>query len=94
MSERPLGPNLKKLIIRKMSRDAIPVGGGFADGLNFLMTKGAVSAGWAKAAEWCDAAILAIRNAAEPNPWKNADEETIAGELVRRIEERYRAVKA
>lgn len=90
---RPLGPNLKKLIIRKMSKDAIPDGGGFAEGVKFLTTKGAISAGWAGAKEWADTAICLVRNAAEPNPWKDSTEEEIAGELVRQIEERYKAVK-
>jgi hypothetical protein len=85
---RPLGPNVKKLIIRKMSVDAIPSGGGLADGIKFLTTKGAVSSGWAKASEWCSLAIRAVREAAEPNPWKESDDETIAAELVRQIESR------
>lgn len=93
MTTRPLGPNMKKFIFRKMISDAIPEGGGFAAGLKFLTTKGAMSAGWAQSVKWCDAAILAVRNAAEPNPWKDADEETIAGELVRKIGERDRAVR-
>ena len=88
---RPLGPNMKKLIAHKMSRDAIPDGGGFTEGLRFLMTPGAMSRGWKEAVEWCDAAIVAVRQAAEPNPWKNASEEDIAAELVRRIDERYAA---
>lgn len=42
-----IGPNLKKLIIRKMSKDAIPDGGGFADGIDFL--RGDIGAAFRKA---------------------------------------------
>lgn len=85
---RPVGPNLKKLIIRKWSGDAVPPGGGFADAINAIIVPGAMLEGWRKSAAWCDAAILAIRNAGEPNPWKTATEEEIAGEILRKISER------
>jgi hypothetical protein len=85
---RPLGPNMKKFIAHKMSLDAIPAGGGFDAGLKFLTTPGALAEGWKKAVEWCDAAIAVIRQAAEPNPWKNASEEEIAGYMLKRIDER------
>jgi hypothetical protein len=77
---------MKRLIIHKMSHDAIPAGGGFGDGLKFLATPGAMNAGWKAASEWCDAAIAAVRSAAEPNPWKNASDEEIAGELLRKMD--------
>lgn len=85
---RPLGPNLKKLISYKMAKDAIPDGGGLADGIKFFTTSGAMLSGWRTAAAWCDLAILAVREAAEPNPWKTSTEEEIAGELLRGIEAR------
>jgi hypothetical protein len=85
---RPLGPNLKRLIGHKMAMDAIPDGGGFAEGVKFLATPGAMAAGWRDATEWVDSAILAIRQAGEPNPWKNSSEEEIAGELLRKIKAR------
>jgi hypothetical protein len=88
VARRKLGPNMKKLIVHKLSIDAIPDGGGFNAGVKFLMTPGALADGWKKAAEWCDAAIEVIRLAAEPNPWKEASEEAIAGHLLQRIEER------
>jgi hypothetical protein len=83
-----MGPNFKKFVIRKMSRDAIPDGGGLGAGIEFLTTPGKMASGLHAATEWCDAAVKAVRLAGEPNPWKNANEEEIAGELVRRIEER------
>lgn len=87
-TKRPLGPNLKKLIASKMAKDAIPDGGGFADGVKFLTTSGALLSGWKTAAAWCDLAIMAVREAGEPNPWKEATEEEIACELLRGIEAR------
>lgn len=87
----PLGPNVKKLIIRKMGVDAVPKGGGMVDAIKFLSSKGAVAAGWRTAAEWVQSQIQFVRNAAEPNPWKTADDETIAGYLVKKVEERLNA---
>lgn len=83
---RPIGPNMKKFVIRRMSVMAVPAGEGLSSAIEFLMKPGALGSGFKQAMEWCDAAIAAIRGAGEPNPWKNATEEEIAGELVRRIE--------
>ncbi len=83
---RPIGPNMKKFVIRRMSVDAVPAGGGLNSAIEFLTKPGSIGLGFKSATEWCDAAIVAVRNAAEPNPWKDATEEEIAGELVRRIE--------
>jgi hypothetical protein len=87
-AKRALGPNLKRLIGHKMAKDAVPDGGGFSDGIRFLTTPGAMLAGWRDAAAWVDSAILAVRQAGEPNPWKESSEEDIAGELLRQIEVR------
>jgi enoyl reductase-like protein len=62
-----------------------------AAGIEFLSTPGRIAQGFLSAAEWCEQAIELIRSAVEPNPWKNATEEEIAAELLRRIEERKRA---
>jgi hypothetical protein len=86
----PMGPNLKKLAIHKMSLDAIPPGGGLHAGIKFLTEPHAMTDGWHNSIEWCNLSIQAIRDAAEPNPWRESSEEEIAGELLRRIEERKR----
>jgi hypothetical protein len=83
-----MGPNAKRLMIHKMSLDAVPTGGGMKSALDFLMTPGAMATSAKAATEWVSAAILAVRQATEPNPWKNSDDEKIAGELLRLIEER------
>lgn len=71
-----------------MSRDAIPSGGGLAAGIKFLSTPGAISAGIKAATEWVALAIRAVREAAEPNPWMAADDEAIAAEILKGIQER------
>jgi hypothetical protein len=81
-----LGPNAKRLFAHKMAHDAIPKSGGFADGIKFLSTKESIVSGARKAAEWTTQAIDAVRDAAEPNPWKDADDEEIAREILRRID--------
>lgn len=85
------GPNVQKLIIEKMAADAIPAGGGLVDGIRFLSSREAVVNGAKRATEWVKLAICAVRTACEPNPWKNATDEEIAGEVLRQIEERKRS---
>jgi hypothetical protein len=83
---RALSPNLKRLIAHKMSHDAIPNGGGLADGIKFLSSKESIADGWREAVRWVDEAIRIIRAAKEPNPWRDASDEQIAGELLAQIE--------
>lgn len=68
--------------------DAIPLGGNFGDGLRFLQNPEAIVASARAATEWVKTAIRAVREAAEPNPRKTADDETIAAEVLRQIEEK------
>lgn len=80
--------NVTRLIIHKMSVDAIPDSGGLADGLAFLSDKNRIKEGWQKAEAWVREAILLVRQAADPNPWREASDEAIAGELLRQVAER------
>lgn len=79
-----IGPNVKKLIIWKMSRDAIPPGGGFVDGIRFLSNPKEIVKIAKAAEEWVKTAILAVKQARD-NSYGN-DDEAIAGEIIRRIE--------
>lgn len=79
-----MGPYVKRLIIHKMSHDAIPDGGGIADGLKFLSDKTAISNGAKAAKEWVEEAIRAVKSA--PNNRFGDDDEAIAGEILRQIE--------
>lgn len=68
--------------------DAIPKGGGIADGIKFLSDPASIKASAQLAQEWVADAIKAVRLAAEPNPWKDATDEQIAEEIVRQVNER------
>lgn len=83
-----IGANVKKLIIHKMSLDAIPPGGGIVNVLEFLADKERISRTIREADEWVKQVILVVRNAGEPNPFKKSSDEEIAGEILRKIEER------
>jgi hypothetical protein len=84
----PIGPNVKKLIATRMSTEAVPAGGGINDAINFILKPGAMAEGFRKASQWVQDALQVVRLAQEPNPWKVATDEEIAGELLRRVEER------
>lgn len=88
LNKKKLGPNVKQLIIMRMSNEAVPRGGGLNDALNFLSSRESIMRGMREATDWVQEAIELVRNAADPNPLKNASNETIAGELLRRIEEK------
>jgi hypothetical protein len=77
-----MGPNVKKLIAHKMALDAIPPGGGVADGASFLLS-GKLGESAKAAAEWVKQAIAVIK-AAPDNPYGD-DDEAIAAEILRRV---------
>ena len=83
-----IGSHIKKLIAHKMSFDAIPPDGGFADGVDFILDEERFKATARVATEWVQAAIRVLREAKEPNPWKDLDDEAIAGDILRRVEEK------
>lgn len=84
MGERTLGPNMKRFLAVKVSRDAIPDGGGFADGIEFLLNPGRMADVSRKALEWCDQCIAAVKSAPD-NPYGD-DEEVIAGVILAQLE--------
>lgn len=84
------GPNVRRLIVHKMSVDAIPAGGGLADGVKFLSDPKGIVATAKAATEWVQQATATVRAAAEPNPFRDQDDEAIAGEILRQIGERKR----
>jgi hypothetical protein len=79
-------PNVKKLFILRMSRQAVPDGGGLSDGIDFFLDGEKRRVIMANSKEWVRKAIDAVRDGGEPNPWCNADDETIAAEILRRVE--------
>jgi len=84
------GPNVKRLIIERMSYLAIPKDGGLADGIALFTTPGKLGDVVRQATTDVEACI-AVAKTAVPNPFGN-DDEAIAGEILRKIDER-KAVK-
>lgn len=87
------GPNVKRLIAHRASLLAVPAGGGFADALKAIQS-GKIVAHVREATTWVETALLLVREAAEPNPWKTADDEAIAGEILKGVEAKLRSQKA
>lgn len=81
----PHGPSVMRLIFTKMAKDAIPYGGGLTDGVRFLSSKESIVNGYKAAAEWVEQALKLVREAADPNPWRNSTDEDIATHLLERI---------
>lgn len=85
-----LGPNVRRLIFERMSLEAIPPNGGFADGLKFLSSKESIAAGFTTAKRFVEDAITCVRQAEEPNPWKESTDEDIAGEILNQLQAQKR----
>jgi hypothetical protein len=86
------GPNVMRLIAHKMSI-MIPSGtkDGLAAGIAALSKPGNIAAVAREATAWVAQAIALVRQAAPPNPWKDADDEAIADEILRQVEQRKKA---
>ena len=89
MSTQQIGPNVRRLIARKMALLAVPVGSGkesFARGLNVITNRDKFSATAHQAAAWVQAAIATMKTAPD-NPYGD-DDEAIAGAILEGIDER------
>jgi hypothetical protein len=82
------GPNVKRLIVHRMSQLMVPPGAGIGDALAAMVKPGNISAVAREATAWVEAALAAVRSA-PGNPY--ADDEEIAGAILAGIE-RKRAV--
>jgi hypothetical protein len=80
------GPNVTELIIRFIAREAVPPGGGLADGIEFFKNPERRKQILAKAESNAIAAIQLIKTA--PDNSFGDDDEEIAGMLLKKIEER------
>lgn len=87
-----LTPNVRKLVAHHSSTIAIPKGGGLDSAIRFL-TGPDLMKQLKESVKWVETAIHLVRTAAEPNPFKTASDEEIAGHLVKMIEERYHKAK-
>lgn len=86
MTDRKLGPNLKRLLAIVTAKIAIPPGGGLADGMRVLTTPGAMVNAARQGLVQVDQMIAAVRSAPD-NPYGD-DEEIIAGAILAQLEER------
>jgi hypothetical protein len=87
------GPNVQKLITKKLAYDTYPRGNTIEDvvkAVQFLGDSAAFTKAALKAQEWVAASLVAVRAASEPNPWKAASDEEIAAEILRTIEEKIK----
>lgn len=82
--------SVKKLIALKMSRDAIPKNGTIKDGLDFLLDKNRLNNSCKEAKKWVKDAISVLRQAKEPNPYKNLSDDDIADFILKEVEKKKR----
>jgi len=83
---RHQGQYVKKLIVRFMSVDAVPSGGGFSDGMRFLLDPERIMRSARESTAKAFAAIDAVK-AAPDNPYGD-DDEAIARAIIERLERR------
>ena len=83
-----LTPNVKQLVILKMSLDAVPPDGGMKSVIDFLLKPNAMKKSFQDAVKFWQEAFVLLRNAKDPNPYKQASDEEIATELMRLIKEK------
>lgn len=80
---RTLGPNAKKLLAHFMAREAVPIGGSLADGLDFLVNPERRRSGAERAMHNLEAALSVVKSAPD-NPYGD-DDEAIAGAILARV---------
>lgn len=84
MNDRILGPNAKRLLAHFIAREAIPVGGGLASGINFLTNPQLRRTGIEKAMADLETALAVVKTAPD-NPYGDNDE-AIAAAILARVE--------
>lgn len=87
----PQGPNLRELIVWKMSLLTVPPGGGIASAAEALATPGRIGEIAKEATAWAEASIRLVK-AIPGNPYGD-DDEAIAGAILRRIDRKAKARK-
>lgn len=79
-------PNVRKLICHRVAQLMIPAGGGLADGVSAILQPGKLTRAAREATDFVNESIRAVK-AAPDNPWGD-DDEAIAGEILRRLQQR------
>jgi hypothetical protein len=80
------GPKFMEVVCYKVARDAIPEGGGLADGVALFAEPNRLQQHMKSAIAWVEEAIRVMRTAPD-NPWGD-DEEILAGAILDEIERR------
>ena len=80
--------NVNRLLARRLSQLIVARGKKLEGVVKTLRDKEVFLNSVKEAKEWVRSVIEEIRNAREPNPYKNSSDEEIAGEILRRICER------
>ena len=83
-----MGQNFNKLVAHRASQIMVPPGGGIAAAVASITTPGKMAQATREAVQWVRTAISLVRTAAEPNPWRNASDEEIAGEILTKLEQK------
>lgn len=74
-----------RLMVHRMATVAIPDGQGFKAGIDFFLDRDKRRQIGNEALEWTREAIALVRNAPDPNPWRDATDDDIAAEILRRV---------
>jgi len=83
-SGRKLGPNVKNLGVMFAAKNAIPEGGGLADGLKFLSSAESIRSGVMAGMDQALDAIDAVKQSPD-NPFGD-DDEAIAEHILKEVE--------
>ena len=84
---KPMGKNVKRLLAYKVSRDAIPNGGGLGAGIDFLLNPERMKQVSREALGWIEQALFAVKSAPD-NPYGD-DDEVIAGAILSKLDAKY-----
>ena len=88
----PVGKNVKRLISMLMAKEAIPDGGGFKDGVDFLLSPERVKASFIKAQQDAMQFIELIKSAKD-NPYGD-DDEQIAAAIIAEVKKKSNLTKS
>ena len=84
----PIGPNVKKLIFHYLSKDVK----NFADGIRTIQDLAKDPKKFSEAQAWVENSIRSIKNIQGKNPYKDMNDEEIAGAILAKVEEKRKSV--
>lgn len=87
---REFGPNMSRLIVHKISVDAVPSGGGVQSAIEFIMN-GRLEKSAKEASVWALRAVEAVL--AAPDYTGEKTEEGVAGMILQKLDERLNRQK-